>query len=768
MDRFSVLRGVEVFSDFGDEALRRLAEASWEGDYSAGQVVLRAGQVVESVGVVVSGSVELRHGTDPDGPAPVELGAGQLFGVIALLTGEASLAEGVATTSARVLHISHRELSLELSRTPMAAQRLARLLTARLLQRGGNPDEQQAVEQARAQALSLNAKATGEAPLLVLSCSTNSLRYQLFRGNEAGIRGEVERIGQGRSRLRHYHEAEVFERDDIVPDHEAALRWMLDLLVDPVRGGLLRLEDLAAVGHRVVHGGVRFTESTVVTPEVLDELQRISGLAPLHNPINLEGIRACQRLLPPGVAQVCVFDTAFHNTLPEHVYRYALPRELADRHHLRRFGFHGSSHKYVSRAACAFLGEPADSGKIISCHLGIGSSVAAIEHGRSVDTSMGLTPLEGLPMSTRSGDVDPGLVLHLLDLGMSRDEVDRLLNKESGMLGLSGFSSDMRELEKAADSGHEGALLAIQTFCYRVRKYLGAYTAAMGGLDTLVFTGGIGEHRAGIRARICQGLSCLGITLDEERNARPLEPGEQARVISTEGSRVRVLVVPTDEAAVIASETARALKRFGITELLQSRRERPIPIGISAHHVHLCQEHVELLFGPGHQLTPFKELSQPGQFACEEKVELVGPKGRISRVRVLGPTRPHTQVEISRTEEYVLGIDAPVRASGDVKGSPGLTLVGTAGQVSLPHGVICALRHIHMPPDDALVYGLRDKDVVRVLVQGEGRSLIYGDVLVRVTGQSGLELHIDTDEANAGQVRPGMVAFVDSIQRLGA
>ncbi|MDY0062589.1 MAG: acetate/propionate family kinase [Myxococcota bacterium] len=765
MERFAVLRSVEIFSDLEPAALERLAATSWEEDYSTGEVILRPGQVVDNVTVVGSGRIQVLHYPESTPPRqPVLLGPLELCGEVSLLTGEPSIAEVTAIAPCRLIRIPNADLRREMATTPRLVQRLASLLATRLAQRdevGTRP----LLSALRAPGAPGEDRDFGSQPMLMLSLSTSALRYALFVEGERTAEGEIEKIASGAALQQHRSARGNLQRTVAAGDHEAALQVVLDTLLHPEVGSLQRLEEIHAVGHRVVHGGVRFTESTVVTDEVKEELRRLTSLAPLHNPLNLLGIELCERLLPGGITQVCVFDTAFHATLPEHVYRYAIPRELADRHQLRRFGFHGSSHKYVSRAANTFLGHPADAGKVITCHLGIGSSVAAIEHGRSVDTSMGLTPLEGLMMNTRSGDLDPGLVLHLLDLGYGREGIDRLLNKESGLLGLSGLSGDLTELERAADSGHPGALLALHAYCYRVRKYIGAYTAAMGGLDLLVFTGCIGETRSSIRSRVCQGLGFLGIELDERANGtEPAGGGRQIRRISRAEGKVPVLVVPTEEDVVLAAETVKALKRSGVTEILQARRDKHVPLGISAHHVHLSQADVDVLFGKGHQLTPFKPLSQPGQFACDEKVELVGPKGRISRVRVLGPVRPASQVEISRTEQYILGVDAPVRASGDVKGSPGLTLVGPVGEVQLKEGVICALRHIHMHPDDAQVYGLRDRDTVRVKVGADGRALIFGDVLVRVHPEYALELHIDTDEANAAEVASGMTATIDSIQ----
>jgi acetate kinase len=364
-------------------------------------------------------------------------------------------------------------------------------------------------------------------------------------------------------------------------------------------------------------------------------------------------------------------------------------------------------------------------------------------------------------MGTRSGDVDPGLIVYLARTeGLSPEAIEKLIQKESGLLGLSGISNDMREVEKAASEGNHRALLALKTFCYRVRKYIGAYVAAMGGIDAIVFTGGIGQGSAAVRGLALQHLDFMGISLDEERNRDAR--GEVCR-ISTDDSRIPVLVVPTDEERMMAREAQRALARSYYNRVVESRKAEPILIEVSAHHVHLTQADVEALFGKGHELTWESDLSQPGQFACQEKVTLVGPKGSVERVRVLGPARKYSQVEISMTEQFKLGIHPPVRESGDLNGTPGITLEGPAGGVALEKGVICALRHVHMTPEDALRYGVRDKSTVRVRVEGD-RELVFGDVLIRVDPSFRLAMHIDTDEANAANLKTGAVGHIEGIQ----
>ena len=534
----------------------------------------------------------------------------------------------------------------------------------------------------------------------------------------------------------------------------------LERVDDPVEALASALPDLAkgidAVGHRVVHGGETFAAPTVLDDDVVATLTTLVPLAPLHLPANLAGIAAARALLP-SVPHVAVFDTAFHATLPRRARAYALPKELAAAYGIRRYGFHGPSHAFVARRAAAFLGEDLADLRIITCHLGNGASVCAVEYGRSVETSMGMTPLEGLVMGTRAGDVDAGVLIHLLRRGLDVDGLDVVLNEQSGLLGLSGVSNDLRDLE----AGDDDARFALQVFAHRVRKYIGAYAVVMGGVDAIVFTGGIGENSASMRHRIAQRLDFLGARFDEDRNRDVhLDPASPVASLSA-GGRCALLAVATDEAVAIAADVEPVVRAAPVGP-------GTIPIAISARHVHLTDEAVATLFGPGHQLTPRAPLSQPGQFACEETVTVVGPRRRLERVRVIGPTRPGCQVEVSRTDEFFLGVDAPVRNSGDTKNSPGCTLIGPAGSLTLTEGLICARRHIHMHPDDAERFGVRDRDVVEVAVDSDGRDLIFGDVLVRVKPSYRLEMHLDTDEANAAELRSGDQAVLADTGRVAS
>jgi acetate kinase len=443
-----------------------------------------------------------------------------------------------------------------------------------------------------------------------------------------------------------------------------------------------------------------------------------------------------------------------------------LPYDLYEKKGVRRYGFHGTSHNFVALSAAQFLKRRPNELRLVSCHLGNGSSLCAVNHGRSVDTSMGFTPAEGLIMGTRCGDVDAGVIAFLERTEkLTASQSEEMLNKKSGLLGLSGVSSDMREIQKAAGEGNHRALLALKAYCYRVRKYIGAYVASMGGLDAVIFTGGIGQGSAEVRALALQGLECMGIRLDAQRN-RDARGFDEVCRISTDDSPVAVLVVPTDEERMMAREALRTLSRSYITRVLEAQKQQPFLVEVSAHHIHLMQDHVEALFGQGHHLTKHADLSQPGQYACKEQLAIIGPKGRIERVRVLGPARKYTQIEIAMTEQFKVGVHPPIRESGDITDSPGCTLEGTAGSVKLDRGVICALRHVHMTPEDALRYGVRDKSVVRVRLAGD-RELVFGDVLVRVDPSFALAMHIDTDEANAANVQTGAQGFIEGIQSEG-
>lgn len=399
---------------------------------------------------------------------------------------------------------------------------------------------------------------TSSEKILVVNCGSSSIKYKVFEAGSLEVVGGglLERIGSKPAVLRHDVGGSSNTTEVDVSDHRQGLELILKALLSIEPKVVETLEEIVAVGHRVVHGGDVFFDSTVVDDRVLKTLKDWAHLAPLHNPPNIAGIEAARSLLPRA-PQVAVFDTAFHQTMPERAYLYPIPYELYEVHKIRRYGFHGTSHKYVARRSAETLGAPVDRLRIVTCHLGNGCSIAAVKEGRSVDTSMGFTPLEGLVMGTRSGDIDPSIVFYLIEReGFAPKEVEDLLNKKSGLLGLSGVSNDVRDVEREAQAGNRRAKLALEVFAYRAKKYIGAYAAVLGGLDVLVFTGGIGENDPLIRQMICEGMEFLGLKLDPEANESTV--GDLG-VISDKHYPVKVLVIPTDEEFVIAEETKRTI-----------------------------------------------------------------------------------------------------------------------------------------------------------------------------------------------------------------
>ena len=397
--------------------------------------------------------------------------------------------------------------------------------------------------------------------ILVINAGSSSLKYQLLNPETGDLlaKGLCERIGiDGKFTYKPQVEGKkVLDAIDVaMPTHSEAIQAVLDALVDAENGVIGSMKEIDAVGHRVVHGGEAFNKSVLITDEVMKAIEDCIPLAPLHNPANLTGIRACQKVMP-GVPMVAVFDTAFHQTMPAKAYMYALPYEYYENDKVRRYGFHGTSHKYVAGRAAAMLGKKPEELKLISCHLVNGSSVTAVEGGKSVDTSMGFTPLAGLPMGTRAGDLDAGILQYVMNkYGLSIDEMLNVLNKKSGVEGLSGVSSDFRDLENAAAEGNEKASLSREKFAYEVKKYVGAYAAAMGGVDAIIFTAGVGENDKAIRAMVCKGLEYMGVKLDDEANS---VRGKET-VISTADSKVKVLLIPTNEELMIAMDTASIVK----------------------------------------------------------------------------------------------------------------------------------------------------------------------------------------------------------------
>ncbi|MGL5317459.1 MAG: acetate kinase [Bacteroidales bacterium] len=395
--------------------------------------------------------------------------------------------------------------------------------------------------------------------ILVLNCGSSSLKYKFINmdSKEVLAQGGIEKIGLKGSFLKLTKpDGQKVVIEDEIMEHQKAVQLILDVLVSADNGCIQSLSEIDAVGHRVVHGGEKFNSSVLITDEVIEKMVECIDVAPLHNPPNLKGIYAVKELMPE-IPQVGVFDTAFHQTMPQHAYLYGIPYEMYEKHAIRRYGFHGTSHRYVSKRACEFLGVNYEDQKIITCHIGNGASIAAIKNGKSVDTSMGFTPVEGLMMGTRSGDVDAGVLTFLMEKeGLNAAGISNLVNKQSGVNGISGVSSDMREIGAAIEQGNERAKLALEMFDYRIKKYVGAYAAALGGVDIIVFTGGIGENQCTTRKYVCTDMEYMGIEFDAEINDGLR--GEEA-LLSKPESKVKVVVIPTDEEYMIASDTAAIL-----------------------------------------------------------------------------------------------------------------------------------------------------------------------------------------------------------------
>ncbi|MBD0415143.1 acetate/propionate family kinase [Oryzicola mucosus] len=578
--------------------------------------------------------------------------------------------------------------------------------------------------------------------ILVFNAGSSSLKFSMFETADdmrEVFKGSFDRFQQGRCDFRF--------RGGASNESGEMQCASIDVAIAEIPAILKRfgLPDPDAIGHRITHGGARFSSAALLDETTIAAIEALNPLAPLHNPANLQAVRLGRRLWQDR-PQVAVFDTAFHQSNPPFATTYAVPKSWREAG-LRRYGFHGTSHKYVALRAAQEVGRPLDDLQLVSVHLGNGASVCAVNRGESMDSSMGMTPLEGLVMGTRSGDVDPGAFGFLnREFGLSPAEIENALYNDSGLKGLTG-SSDMRDIEDLAATGNREAQLAIEIYAYRAKKYVGAYAAAMGGLDAVVFTGGIGENSPSMRRRICDGLDFMGLQLDHDRNQAVDLANAAAPQIQAYGSRVRVFVTETAEQLMIARETAAVLA-------LPQPAFEPIPVAVSARHVHLSKEAVTALFGPGYALTPETPLRQPGHWAAKERVVLQGPKGQLDRVAILGPIRPRTQIEVSRTDSFSLGINVPVRESGKLDKTPVVTIVGPAGSITTD-GLIVAARHIHTNPRDAARLGLEDGEFVDVRVGEPERGLVFARTLVRVGATSFTEMHIDTDEANAAGIGAG-------------
>ena len=769
MELARLLSEHELFVDFTPDALERICDASEVRAFEPGEVIIPGGQPGRFLGIILEGRVEAVSRDESGSEKRIgELTAYDYFGEMSLISGEPTTADVRAVTRCRVLLIPHEVMSASLSTHPQALHHLGRTVAERLRSMWATQaaHERQeptpTIEGGVPERISASAAA---ARVLVIESQSTTVRYSYFDVERElhNQEGMVDRIGQGRAR----HTIRKLRGKTMtsVPGTRAAgVEAVLAGLTTPA-GPLERIEDLSVIAHRVMHGGERFGEPMIIDDRVLDGIRQELPIGGDELQANVETIEACRKLAPT-VQQVAVFETAFFQTVPAHAYLHALPYDLYRDHGIRRYGCNGVAHHQAARLAAAHLERALERLRVVSCYCGPEPSVCAIGEGRAVDVTSGATCQGGLPGLTGTGDLDPRLVFRLCDVhGMSLSEVESAVTVGGGIRALSGLQGDLTDLSAAAEEGNKQADLALETMAHAIKKAIGASVATLGGIDALVITGPHSATGGALRLRALAGLEGLGLHLDPELNEAPETSPDGVGELSPPLSPAKVLLVPADGHRMVASEVLGAIGREDLAALFRSRR-LPIPIGISAHHVHLTREHVEALFGPGHELTFRAELTQPGQFACEEQVTVIGPRGVVERVRVLGPVRSKTQVEIPRTEEFRLGIDAPIRASGDIKGSPGLRLEGSAASIDLQQGVICAARHVHMSPEDALRFGVRDRSLISVRVEG-GRGVSFRDVLVRVHPDFRLDMHVDTDEANAAELGADAVGYTESIDGRG-
>jgi acetate kinase len=759
MDILAMVSQIPLFAGFSPQELEHIVGRSEAKSYRPGERIIHAGEPGSFLGVPLEGIAQAES-RGPDGERSVlgEIPVGQYFGEIALVSGGPATADVVAGTHCTVLQIPYRVMSEALSVHPQAMRDMAKTITDRLVRTAGTQPRPRAAVAHRREP-EVRAASTR---LLIVDCGDASLAYQYYHtDNEmSNVWGVVEGIGSSAAR----HVSCALRLEETLPAGPTladAAQSVIERLTSGPSAPLKTIGELTAVGHRVRHGGETYSQATLVDGSLVGDIASVTEFVCPENGSCLAGMEAFRRLLP-GTPQVAVFDTAFFATMQPRAFLYGVPYEWYEQQGVRRYGRSGLAHQQAALLASAHLQQPLDALNLITCHIERAPSVCAIRHGRAIDVTGGFSGLEGPPGAATCGDIDAGLMGQATALcGGDPREVVRALTERGGLLGISGTSGGFADLLRAAGNGDERAELALDVFCYRLGKEFAAYSALLGETDAVVFTGAAGTTLPALRARTCSSLDGIGLELDDELNRAPSPDARGVSDVSLPHSSARILIAPTDESRMAASLTAEAIGRGEVSHAILAKR-RPIPIGISAHHVHLSQAHVEALFGPGRELTFKLPLTQPGQFACEETVDLVSSKGRVSRVRVLGPARNATQVEISRTECFSLGIQAPIRMSGDLSATPGIRIEGSAGAVEIEEGVICARRHLHASPEEALMLGLRDKDEVSIRVTGE-RPVVFGDVAVRVHPEYRLDVHVDTDEANAARLDRGAVGYVENV-----
>ncbi len=713
---------VPLFKDFSKDIVIEIIEKSEVKNFEKHEAVIEFSEQAIFLGVLLEGNAELSF-TDNNGDKHIlnKLKPGDIFGEISLMTGDRTIADVLCTTPCRILIIPEDVFREFITTNPAAVKYLSERLESKLKAISYEFEEAlytKAAAKKTSDPYGLKLHTKEQLRLLIIKSEHYVLQYYLFdtKNHDNNASGEFNNLGtKGSNFIFKSKKSEITNKTKIADIKEA-----LVMLIEKLKqsGIINSIEEINAAGHIVQFGGEEFTSSVMADSTVIEKLNHLSSTVNISD--NIKGIRTSMELLP-GIPHIAVFDTAFHHTIPSFANSYANSfTKFYDTTHkdnkIEPPNLYGLSHSYAALKAAEHLKLPYNSLEIAICNLDKTSSMCAVDHGRSVDTS-----------------------------------ADFL-----------GVLNNFTKLEQKAGNGSYDAQLAIKTYCYSLRKQIGSYMAAMGGLDVLVFSGKLGTESPYVRGLSCQGLECIGIKINKDLNKKA-NSNNDVHVISETDSKVKVLVIPNNEEVMVAREIIRTIDNDKISKLINTKKPKSIPIDISAHHIHLSDKDLEGLFGPGYKLTHDVELSQPGQYACKERVTLTGPKGSVNRVRILAPTRKKTQIEIAMTEQYKLGIEPPIRASGDIENTPGITLETENGSLTIDKGVICAMRHIHMTPEDALGFGLHNKDIVRVKVVGD-RELIFGDVLVRVSPKYKLVMHIDTDEGNAANIKTSMKGYIDSIQ----
>lgn len=718
------LKDHALFGEFTTAELAGLVERGEMRSYRPGQRIIRAGDPGTFLGVVLEGTAcAQRHDGRGETVTLGEIPCGAYFGEISLISGEATTADVVAVTPCQVLQFPHRVMTEALAGRPAAMSHIARTIASRLRPQAAEGPGVSPVAVAED-----TAGLTTRDRILTVECTGSAIRYQYFdTDNEMGsFSGTVEGLG-GEAAVHNSHGLR-WEQSEAVPGD---LGSAVEAIVRGVRERLGEEAQLTAVGHLVPHGGEVFAGPVTMDGDVAGRVAELGeGLCPADRPA-AEALCAFAEALR-GIPQIAVFDTAFFAAMPPATFLCGLPYESYEQQGIRHYGRQGLVHEQAAVLAAAHLQRPPAALNLVVCQIGPAPSVSAVAGGRGVD----------------------------FELVFPEHEAAGAVGSEALAPGADPWA-DLPNLFELSQSGDEHAEAAVDVLTYRLRKLVGAAWVSLGKVDGLVFTGQWGSVLPLLRTRVCGKLAGLGVMLDEGRNADPHPDARGVSDLSHAGAVIPVLVTPTDQPRMIACQVAEVIGHSPVCAALLARR-RPIPIGVSVRHLHLSRADLAALYGEGHELTFRAPLSQPGQFACEETVDLLGAKGRIGRVRVLGPERPETQVEISRTECFQLGIPAPIRMSGELAGTPGLQLEGPCGVIDLAQGAICARRHLHLSPEEALGLGLRQRDEISVRVGGE-RSLVFNDVAVRVHPDYRLDMHIDTDEANAARLDQGAVGYVESV-----